>query len=128
MLREGKLVYLRRRVRVARKFPCATVKETWTTPSNQNAHNPELEKWLAERQSALHIAKTTTTPSGTVLDWVPIESQVASGKIATTTPTSKIQTTRPTGATVFELDDASVECGPAGGSAVVTERRQLKAC
>jgi surface antigen len=48
--------------------------------------NPELVDWLKARQASLKIVKTTTTPSGQTIDWVPIESQQPSGKIATAPP------------------------------------------
>ncbi len=40
------------------------------------------EDWLAARQQALRIAKTTITPQGQTLDWIPLESQ-CNGAIAT---------------------------------------------
>ena len=49
---------------------------------DQTKLNPELTQFLAARQSALKISKTTTTPSGQTLDWIPIESQDPTGKIA----------------------------------------------
>ena len=58
-----------------------------TTQLDEKQLNPELERWLAARQTALKISKTTTTPSGQTLDWVPIESQFAAGaKIASAPP------------------------------------------
>ena len=50
-------------------------------PNNQTKLNPELENWFNARQKALNIVHTTTTPAGRTIDWVPIESQVGSGKI-----------------------------------------------
>lgn len=46
---------------------------------------PDVERWLDQRQSSLRITKTTTTPDGQKLDWVPIESQVV-GAIAEPPP------------------------------------------
>ena len=48
--------------------------------------NPELAKCLETRQHALKIVKTTTTPSGQTIDWVPIESQHPDGEVATPPP------------------------------------------
>jgi hypothetical protein len=50
---------------------------------DQNQLIPELVNWLKVRQASLKIVKTTATPSGQTIDWVPIESQHPSGKIAT---------------------------------------------
>ena len=55
---------------------------------DQRQMNPELSNWLAARQRARKIVKTTTTPSGQTLDWVPIESQHAAGKIAAPPPST----------------------------------------
>jgi hypothetical protein len=54
--------------------------------TESNRLSPELANWLKARQSALKIVKTTTTPSGQTIDWVPVESQHPSGKIATPPP------------------------------------------
>jgi len=91
-----------------------------STPLDQKQLNPELLQWLASRQKALKISKTTTTPSGQTLDWVPIESQVAAGaKIASAPPTTLLpvrteDAQRPVKLVGFELDDPKVERGPAG--------------
>src|ERR1017187_9262440 len=89
-------------------------------PIDQQQLNPDLLKSLALRQSALKIAKTTTTPSGQTLDWVPIESQVAaaaqlaSAPPATLLPVRTEDAQRPVKLVGFELDDPKVERGPAG--------------
>jgi hypothetical protein len=54
--------------------------------TEQHPLNPGLVDWLKGRQASLQIVKTTTTPSGQTIDWVPIESQNPSGKIATAPP------------------------------------------
>jgi hypothetical protein len=86
---------------------------------DQSKLNPELYNWLNARQTSLKIVKTTTTPSGQTLDWIPIESQVPSGKIATPPPTDHmpvrvIEAGKPVLPAPFELDDPKVERGPAG--------------
>jgi hypothetical protein len=91
---------------------------------DQNKLNPELAQWLAARQSALKIVKTTTTPSGQTLDWVPIESQVRDGKIASPPPVTPLpvgsgEKDKPVTAVTLELDDPKVERGPAGTVPVV---------
>jgi hypothetical protein len=89
-------------------------------PLDQQQLNPELLQWLASRQSTLKIVKTTTTPSGQTLDWVPIESQVAAAvKLASAPPTTLLpvrteDAQRPVKLVGFELDDLKVERGPAG--------------
>ena len=90
---------------------------SWTI--DQTKLNPELTQWLATRQSALKIAKTTTTPSGHTLDWIPIESQDPTGKIAsppavTSLPVRLEDKEKPALPVTLELDDPKVERGPAG--------------
>ncbi|WP_233800865.1 neprosin family prolyl endopeptidase [Paraburkholderia sp. HP33-1] len=90
--------------------------------AKQDLLNPELVRWLTERQSALHIVKTTRTPSGMVLDWVPIESQAPGGKTATPPPAPEArvdESLRRIRPVVFELDDPSVERGPSGTVPIV---------
>jgi hypothetical protein len=91
--------------------------------NDQNQLNAELVNWLKVRQASLNIVKTTTTPSGQTIDWVPIESQHPSGKIATAPP-AELARVGPAGPAValkhiakassFELDDPKIERGPAG--------------
>ena len=86
---------------------------------DQNQLNPELVNWLKARKASLKIVKTTTTPSGQTIDWVPIESQHPTGKIATAPPAelAKVRVEdaqRQVKPVSFELDDASIERGPAG--------------
>jgi Neprosin len=86
--------------------------------TDQSKLNPELTDWLQTRQKSLTIVKTTTSPSGLTLDWVPIESQVPDGKIASAPPAPVVAQAqdkkRPVGSVTFELDDAAAERGPAG--------------
>jgi len=63
-------------------------------------------------------------PAGRRLDWIPVESQVARGKIALPPPAhflhARVEDThRPVKAVTFELDDLEVERGPAGTVPVV---------
>jgi hypothetical protein len=86
---------------------------------DQSKLNPELIKFLEHRQAALKIVKTTTTPSGKTLDWVPRESQVADGKIASLPseihlPAGGLEKDKPVKAAPLELDDEKVERGPEG--------------
>jgi hypothetical protein len=91
--------------------------------SDQIQLKPDLVSWLAARQASLKIVKTTTTPSGQTIDWVPIESQHPSGQIATPPPTelARVDTAglavtpkHIATASSFELDDPTIERGPAG--------------
>lgn len=79
---------------------------------------PELSEWQAARQGRLTIVKTTTTPSGRLLDWVPIDSQLPTGKVATPPPPVAAGPADPPERSVrpaaFELDNPAVERGPAG--------------
>jgi hypothetical protein len=86
---------------------------------DQRQLNPELTEWLENRQKQLQIVKTTRTPSGQILDWIPIESQFPDGKVPSPPPphliTRPIQDKdRPIKPAQFELDDPAVERGPQG--------------
>ena len=74
-------------------------------------------KYHKERLGRLPIVKTTRTPSGQILDWIPRESQCPQGRIATPPP-SKKHTTQVAGvhamAATFEMNDLRIERGPAG--------------
>lgn len=90
----------------------------------QRPQNAELSQWLETRQSLLKIVKTTRTPSGQILDWIPAESQVSNGKIAAPPPIDSIPARaedklKPVKAVTFELDDLSIERGPTGTVPVV---------
>jgi hypothetical protein len=78
--------------------------------------NPGIAQWFNNRQKRLSIVKTTTTPRGQTLDWIPIASQVPSGKIATPPPAPKLPAMSDAriGQVAFELNDEQVERGPAG--------------
>lgn len=87
--------------------------------TDQRQLSPDLAKWIETRQSALKITKTTTTPSGLTLDWVPAETQSPDGKIsapptASSMPSRVADATHPITAAALELDDPSVARGPAG--------------
>ena len=91
------------------------------------------EEYLAyfqNRQTRLEIVKTTRTPSGQILDWVPIESQIAGGRRKLATPPSEAvplelgsgrQRVKPV---QFELERSDAERGPEG--TVPVPRRDLK--
>ena len=81
---------------------------------NLPATNPEIVAYFQDRLKRLTIAKTTGTPSGQLIDWIPRKSQHPSGKIATPPPLT--QTPLAPGHTLarFELALPGVEHGPAG--------------
>ncbi len=65
--------------------------------------------------SSLEIVATTRTPSGQLLDWVPIESQLKSGKIATPPPDRDIvipRGKRRAALAKFELETRAAKRGP----------------
>jgi hypothetical protein len=72
----------------------------------------EVEHWQAERQSSLKITRTTVTPAGQTLDWVPIESQISAdiaGPPPAATPDVRMDPTRRTVSPEFDTG----EDGPA---------------
>jgi hypothetical protein len=84
---------------------------------DQSRLNPELVEWLKERQKSLEIVKTTTTRSGMLVDWIPLESQVEGGRIATPRPPRAIAENLERGKkqrATFELDGPDAELGPEG--------------
>src|SRR5215813_10969719 len=50
------------------------------------ANRRELVEYFEARVKRLKIAKTTTTPRGQIVDWIPIESQHPKGDIAAPPP------------------------------------------
>ncbi|MGA7274307.1 MAG: neprosin family prolyl endopeptidase, partial [Candidatus Udaeobacter sp.] len=82
--------------------------------------NPEIAAWFQDRERRRKVVRTTTTPGGQTLDWIPIESQVPDGKIATPPPAPHAlppdDTTKPA---EFELENPNAERGPAGTVPVV---------
>jgi hypothetical protein len=81
------------------------------------AIDESIIKYHKERLSRLPVVKTTRTPSGQILDWVPRESQCPQGRVATPPP-SKKRTTQIAGAlsmaATFEMNDLRIERDPAG--------------
>ena len=91
----------------------------------QKALATDLSSWLEQRQSQLKIVKTTKSPTGQTLDWVPIESQAPGGKIAPPPPNHATRAlvedrTRPVKAAELEFQDAAEALlGPAGTVPIV---------
>jgi hypothetical protein len=85
--------------------------------------NPEIAQYFATRQRRLSVVRTTRTPSGQTLDWVPVESQAMHGPIASPPPPHKHVPAvdehrdiahRPSETATFELHDIGADRGPAG--------------
>jgi hypothetical protein len=75
---------------------------------------PEIDQWLKDRQARLSVSKTTVTPGGQLIDWIPLESQ-SSTPLETPPPqrpTSRVSLdpSKPTNPVRFDIG----EQGPAG--------------
>lgn len=79
----------------------------------------EADKWSKLRRECLHSVRTTVTPKGQVLDWIPIRSQ-AGGKISHPPPRlERMDDADPmmpeeTATFELELENEKVRMGPAG--------------
>jgi len=85
--------------------------------SAKPATNPDIVEYFAQRHSRLRIAKTTKMPSGQIIDWVPVESQIPTGRIPEPPPTADSQLLLPSSAlrvAGFELLQDGAELGPPG--------------
>src|SRR5580704_8357121 len=92
-----------------------------TTRPNKMGGNPkfdpEIVSYYEERLKRLRPVATTRTPSGQILDWIPIDAQVPHGKIATPPPMRKerAKVVSPTTLGVtFEMEDPRLQRGPEG--------------
>jgi hypothetical protein len=86
-------------------------------PAPFSTADQDLVRACEESCQQLPIVKTTRTPSGQIIDWVPIESQNPKGKIATPPPTPKKTVAAAETnyrAAIFEINDSGIERGPAG--------------
>jgi Neprosin len=82
----------------------------------------ELVRHFESRIGRRPILATTRTPSGQTLDWVPVESQVSGGAIATPPPLPESPAPPPDEAIAlasFELEDQRVARGPEGSVPIV---------
>lgn len=83
----------------------------------------EVAQYFEARQKRLSIVKTTRTPSGQIIDWVPLESQHP--EIAKPPP---LQDIRPKAfdpkylPVAFELENAAVDRGPPGTVPILRPR------
>jgi hypothetical protein len=55
-------------------------------PIDCEKNRRETVTYFEERQKRLRVVKTTYTPQGQVLDWIPVESQHPRGEIASPPP------------------------------------------
>lgn len=101
-------------------------------PRRSKRHPPpphssaELVEYFEARQRRLEVVATTTTPSGQVIDWIPIGSQVRGGRVAESPPRPESIVTdreRPDERVSFELEQPGVERGPQGTVPIL--RKQL---
>ena len=88
----------------------------------------EVIRYHEERLKRLRVVATTRTPSGQILDWVPIESQDPNGTIATPPPATRHRT-KVASATgmlaTLETHSPGIEHGPEG--TVPLRRRRVPA-
>jgi hypothetical protein len=100
------------------------VKDPVTARRNQ----AEIRDYFKSRLGRLEVVKTTRTPNGQVLDWIPIESQVARGKLAS--PPSEFERVKPVRGrraeqpVLFELQLPDAVRGPAGTVPVARKNLQ----
>lgn len=92
--------------------------------ADRNSQNSEWSHWLAKRQERLEIVKTTTTAHGRVIDWIPMESQAPSGKIASPPPDKLLPVRQddekhPIEPARVEFDAAGLDYGRAGAVPVL---------
>jgi hypothetical protein len=86
----------------------------------------EIIRYFDERTKRLTIRSTTQTPSGQIIDWIPVESQLANGAVAK--PPSASQSSNPLPSpeskeASFELTDPAIPRGPAGAVPVLGQIR-----
>lgn len=78
----------------------------------------EIQEYFQRRLKRLKVIRTTTTPRGQTIDWIPIESQYPSGKIAVPPPAIDLKQPhdlgQPETLARSELMNERVERGPKG--------------
>jgi Neprosin len=92
------------------------------------AIDEEIIRYHEERLKRLRVVATTRTPSGQILDWVPIESQDLHGRIATPPPTQQHRTkvaSVTSMAATFEMQELRIERGPEGTVPLLRRRFAL---
>jgi hypothetical protein len=83
------------------------------------ANRRELTEYFETRVKRMNIVKTTTTPRGQIIDWIPIESQHPKGEIASPPPmlqrsseAARREGERHDPLSLAELEAEGVERGP----------------
>ena len=95
-------------------------------PIDYIANQREIREYFEKRQQRLRVVKTTTTPRGQTIDWVPIESQHPKGEIASPPETHEHQPEiapdreRPELRVAAELEHA--EQGPKGSVPILRKK------
>ena len=89
----------------------------------------EIISYFENRLEKLEIVRTTETPFGQTVDWIPVESQLKKGRKIADPPPSAYKVALPQGERVdkliqFELEDPKIERGPKG--TVPLLRKDLK--
>jgi hypothetical protein len=86
---------------------------------NTRSNEHVIRSYFERRADRMQIAATTTTRSGQVLDWVPLESQVPKGVAIAEPPSGRVRIELPKGERVdrlvtFELEQEGADLGPEG--------------
>lgn len=80
----------------------------------------EVVEYFEQRHQRLQIVKTTTSPSGQTIDWVPVESQHPRGEIASPPPAARLRphespnAEQPETLAAGELEHEKAALGPKG--------------
>ncbi|MFL6361265.1 MAG: neprosin family prolyl endopeptidase [Nitrososphaeraceae archaeon] len=95
---------------------------------NLSRNEKEIRRYFEGRVAGLDVVKTTKTPSGQLLDWIKIESQLPTGQIASPPPgVDQLVYTRGKlndQLVRFELEKSKVDRGPEGTVPIL--RKDLK--
>lgn len=99
------------------------------TKIDKKKFREELTEYFQARRRRLEIVKTTRTPSGQILDWVPIKSQLRTGAKLASPPSESVSLQLGSGRrrvkpVRFELEDSRVSLGPEG--TVPIPRRDIR--
>lgn len=91
----------------------------------------EIKDYFQRRQEQLKVVKTTRTPRGQLIDWIPIESQVPQGKISSPPPNNTNlncceahHNNYPELLAMAELEIEGVERGPEGTVPILRKNLQ----
>lgn len=87
--------------------------------NDHHRYEAEIRRYFENRQARLQVVRTTRTPHGQIIDWIPRESQLPRGeRIAEPPPHCNGEhlssDERPDRRVRFELEDEKAERGPEG--------------